>query len=87
MQARFRNQGTALILALIAIVIVSAWAVSMATTANTNLQAADNHRKANLALIAADSGLEIIRYYLSGIKMPSSTPPTPRNGEKNAQVI
>ena len=69
-----KQEGAVLILTLIVMVVVSAWAVGVATMANANLQMAENHHKANLALAAAESGLETIRYYLSRIKMPSSTP-------------
>ena len=71
----FRN-GSALITCMIVIVIVSTMAVGMAAMSGANLQMADNQREANRAFANAESGLEVIRYWVSRVRIPSSTPET-----------
>jgi signal peptidase I len=60
---------------MIFIVIFVALAVSMATMSGTNIQLASNQHKVGCALASAASGLEVKRYWLSQVMMPSSTPP------------
>ena len=57
-----KQQGTALLLSMIFIVVVSALAVSMATLSGTNAQLASNQHKVNSALLGAQSGLECGKY-------------------------
>ncbi|GAH88645.1 unnamed protein product, partial [marine sediment metagenome] len=45
----------------------------MATMSGTNLQLADNQRKANRAHACAESGLDILRFWLGRISMPGMT--------------
>ena len=68
--------GAILLLSMIFLVVFAALAVAILSQSAGNLQVAANHHKANLALAAAESGLQVVRYYLSHIKMPSSTPPS-----------
>jgi hypothetical protein len=49
--------------------------VGLATQTGANLQIADSQRKTNRAFANTESGLEISRYWLQRIKIPSSTPP------------
>lgn len=70
-----KRRGFALIVSMIFVLVFSAMAVAMFTTSSTNAQIAGNHRKANIAFANAESGLEVMRFWLSHIKMPSSTPP------------
>ncbi|GAG86344.1 unnamed protein product, partial [marine sediment metagenome] len=58
---------------MIFVLVFSALAVSIATLSGTNLQIADNQRKANRALGCAESGLDILRFWLGGISMPGMT--------------
>ena len=71
----FRN-GSALITCMILMVLISTMAVAMARISGANLQIADNQREANRAFANAESGLEVMRYWLSRVRMPSSTPET-----------
>lgn len=47
----------------------------MATLSGTNTQLASNQHKVDCALASAASGLEVQRFWLTPIMMPSSTPP------------
>jgi Tfp pilus assembly protein PilX len=71
-----KQRGAVLILSLIFIFIFSALAISMATISGTNVQIADNQRKVNNAFASAESGLEIMRYWLNRIDIPNSTEPS-----------
>jgi len=67
--SRIRSRkGAALILSIIFVLIFSVLAASIATLSTTNVQVSNNQRQANRALVSAQSGLEVMRYYLSGIK-------------------
>lgn len=72
------RKGAALILSMIFVLIFSALAASIATFSGTNVQISDNQRQANRALVSAQSGLEVMRYYLSGIKVSGSIAPADR---------
>jgi len=63
---------------MIFVLVFSALAVSIATLSGTNLQIADNQRKANRALGCAESGLDTLRFWLGRIYMPGSTQPDDR---------
>ena len=65
-----------LITCMIVMVLISTMAVAMAGISGANLQIADNQREANRAFANAESGLEVMRYWLSRVRMPSSTPET-----------
>lgn len=69
----FRN-GSALITCMLVIAIVSTMAVAMAGISGANLKIADNQREGNRAFANAESGLEVMRYWLSRVRIPSSTP-------------
>jgi len=69
------RNGSVLIACTIVLAVASALAVSLAAMANANLQVADNQQEANRAFASAESGLEVMRYWLSRIEMPSTTPP------------
>jgi hypothetical protein len=69
----FRN-GSTLITCTLILVIVSVLAVGLAATSGVNLQIADNQHWANSAFASAESGLEVSRYWLSRVRIPSSTP-------------
>jgi len=66
--------GAVLIISMIFVVVFSALAVSMATLSGNNVQLASNHQNLNAALAAAQSGQEVVRYLLSRVLIPSSTP-------------
>jgi hypothetical protein len=70
--------GAALIVSMIFVLIFSALAVSLATVSGTNVQLANNQRQVNYALTSAQSGLEALRYYLTGIVVPGAVQPANR---------
>ncbi|TKJ37463.1 MAG: hypothetical protein CEE38_08160 [Planctomycetes bacterium B3_Pla] len=69
-----KRVGTVLILSMIFIVIFSALAISMLTLSSTNAQLASNQHKVDYALASAESGLEVERYWLNRVMLPSATP-------------
>jgi Tfp pilus assembly protein PilX len=71
--ARSKNRGAVLIIALIFVVIFSALAVSMATMSGTNMQLASNHRKADHARACAESGFDVMRYWLNRVAISGTT--------------
>ena len=72
--ANSQQQGASLILSMAFILILSALAVSMAAISGTNARLASSRREVASALASAASGLEVNRYWLSRVVMPSSTP-------------
>ncbi len=74
MQSRAFREGSALIMCTIFLVVFTALAVGMATMSGANLQMADNQRAANSAFASAESGLEVVRYWVDRVRIPSSTP-------------
>jgi hypothetical protein len=70
----FRN-GSAMIACTFVLVVISALAVGLAGLAGANLTLAENQQKANQAFASAESGLEVMHYWLSRVRIPSSTPP------------
>ncbi len=72
------RKGAALIISMIFVLVFSALAVSMAAMSGTNLQLAENQRKADCARACAESGLDILRFWLGRIYMPGSTQPDDR---------
>jgi len=70
------NRGAALILSMIFVLVFSALAVSLATLSGTNVQIANNQHKINSAFGSAESGLEIMRYWLNRVRIPNSTAPS-----------
>ncbi|MHC4458344.1 MAG: pilus assembly PilX N-terminal domain-containing protein [Planctomycetota bacterium] len=73
---RRRRHGSALLIATLFVLIFSALAVGLATMSGTNLQIANNQQKANCARACAESGLEIMRLWLSQVSIPGETPAT-----------
>lgn len=70
----FRN-GSVMVLCIIVLAVVSVLAVGLAGISAANLTIADNQQKSNLAFANAESGFEVMRYWLSRARIPSSTPP------------
>jgi hypothetical protein len=71
----FRH-GSALVTCTIVLVIVSVMAVSLAAISGANLEVADKQQEANQAFASTESGLEVMRYWLSHVRVPSLTPPS-----------
>ena len=66
------QKGVVLIICMIFLCIFTALAVSLAAMSGTNLQIAANYHKVNRALESAQSGVEILRFWLDGIYLPGS---------------
>jgi hypothetical protein len=69
----FKNNGAVLILAMIFIVIFSSLAISFATMSGTNLQVAENQKKIDRARACAESGFDVIRYWMKKVTVPGTT--------------
>jgi len=74
--ARLNRRGAVLIISMIFVLIFSALAVSMATLSGTNVQLASNQHKVDCAIASTESGQEALRYWLTNVEIPSSTPPS-----------
>jgi hypothetical protein len=61
---------------MIVLAMLAAWAVSIYSVSGSNLQLAENQQKADAARACAESGIEVMRYWLSRIYMPSATEPS-----------
>jgi len=70
--------GAVLIIAVIFVAIFSSFGLAMLTMSSTNVQVADNHCKTNRAFESAQSGLEVMRYWLGRVAMPGTTSPSDR---------
>lgn len=70
-----KRRASALIVSMMFVLIFSALAIGMMTMSGTNVQLASNHHNINTAFVAAQSGQDVIRYWLSRVLFSSSTPP------------
>lgn len=68
-----KQKGIALAAALLFVAIFSALAVGMFTMSGQNMLAARNLHTVNAARSSAESGLEVIRYYMSQVEIPGTT--------------
>jgi hypothetical protein len=59
---------------MIFVLVFSALAVAMFSVSGTNAQIAGNHQKSNRAFANAESGHDVMRFWLNRIEMPASTP-------------
>jgi Tfp pilus assembly protein PilX len=76
MAYHYFRRGAALILSMIFVCVFSVLAVAMFSMSGTNVQIASNQHKANIAFANAESGLEVMRYWLNRILIPNTTSPT-----------
>jgi len=58
---------------MIVLAVLSAWAVSIYSMSGAAVQLAENQRKANRARANAESGLDILRFWLGRVYMPGTT--------------
>ena len=72
-----RYRGLVLVVSMFIMAIISVWSVSLFAFSNVNAQVAYNQKKANNALSAAQSGLEIATYIAA--QASRGLPKTPRN--------
>ena len=69
-------RGSVLVLSLIFIAMFSALAAAMATFSGANVQVAENLRKADGTRACAESGLEVLRYWISKVDMSGKITPS-----------
>jgi len=69
-----KQKGVVLIICMIFLCIFTTLAVATATMSDTSLQSAENQRKADGARACAESGLEIIRFWLGRVAVSGLTP-------------
>lgn len=72
--ARTGRRGSALVLSMMFVAVLSAMAMAMATISGANVQVADNQRQSSRALASAHSGLEVLRHYLGNVEFLSGAP-------------
>jgi len=66
--------GIAMLMAMLSLIIFSALALSIASMSQTNLAIAADHVHADRARASAESGHQILRYWLSRVTIPANTP-------------
>ncbi len=81
-----RRRGSALVLSLLFLTVLSAMAVAMATLSGTNVQVAENQRKVSLTRSCAESGLEVVRYWMSQVAISGMTPADQRFAQVAARL-
>ncbi len=75
---RLKHRGAVLIVSMIFVLIFSALALSTATLSGTNMQLAENQHKADCARACAESGLEVVRFWLNRVSISGNTAPSQR---------
>ncbi len=75
MTSRIFRSGSALVTCTLVLVIISVMAVTLASLSGANLEIASIQQTTNRAFANTESGLEVTRYWLSRVRIPSSTPP------------
>ena len=73
MTYRKSRKGAALLISMIVLAILSAWAVSICSMSGTGVQLAENQREVNSTRVCAESGLGILRFWLNQVSMPGTT--------------
>ncbi len=67
------RKGSALVFSLLFVVMFSALAVALADLSGVNVQVAENQRKLDSARACAESGLEVLRYWLDKVEISGTT--------------
>jgi hypothetical protein len=78
-----KRKGIALLTAMVFVAIFSALSVGLFTMSHQNTLAVKNLHASNTARSSADSGLEVIRYYMSKVAIPGSVPVN----QRYAQIV
>jgi hypothetical protein len=68
-----RNEGSVLIISMMVVVVFSALAISIASISGNNVQLADNQHKADRARACAESGFDVIRYWMNRVAISGTT--------------
>lgn len=69
------RKGVTLVLCVIFMTVFLALGVSLTTISGVNVQLSANQQRASRALAGAESGLEVMRYWLGHVMMDATTPP------------
>jgi len=69
------RKGIALLVSMIVLAVISAWAVCICSISGVNVQVAENQRKADGARASAESGLDVIRFWLGRFEVNGTTDP------------
>jgi Tfp pilus assembly protein PilX len=72
------RRGSTLILSLIFITMFAALATAMASLSGTNVQVAENQRRLDNVRACAESGVEVVRYWISQVAISGLTDPEDR---------
>jgi len=67
------RKGIALLMAMVILALLSAWVVAVQSFSGSAVQLANNQCKADEARACAESGLEIIRCWISEVSIPGNT--------------
>lgn len=67
------QKGSALILSLMFVAMFFSMAVAVAGMSGANVQIAENHRKMDTARSCAESGLEVLRYWMNKVEISGTT--------------
>ncbi len=78
MSLRNIRKGSAFLMAIIVLAVLSSWAISIFSVSGSNLQLADNQRKADGARACAESGHQIVRLWSDDVAIDGDTPPADR---------
>ena len=70
-----RRCGAALILSMIFVLVFSSLGLALFAMSGSNVQIATNQHKVNRAFASAESGMQVTRYWLSRVLIPSTTAP------------
>jgi hypothetical protein len=70
-----RRRGSTALLAMLFLVLFAALAIGFTTSATMSVQVAGNEQRTSRALLASESGMQVMKYHLATLGIPSSTPP------------
>jgi len=73
---RRRYAGAVLIISMIFVLVFSSLAVMLAVISGANVEIAENQRRSDVTRASAESGCEVIRFWLSRIALPGTTSPS-----------
>jgi Tfp pilus assembly protein PilX len=82
-----KRKGIALVVAMIFVMVFSALSVAMFSMSSGNSLVASNLHKGNAARSCAESGLEVVRYYLAQAEIPGTLPQSQWFGELKDQLL
>jgi len=82
-----KQKGIALVVAMLFVMVFSALSVAMFSMSSGNSLVASNLHKVNAARSSAESGLEVVRYYLAQAEIPGTTDPEQWFGELKYQLL